>query len=400
MSGGSVQRRAIICGGSLGGLMAGAMLLREGWDVQIYERVGGGVESRGAGIATHDGLFEAMRRAGAKIDDQIGAILEGRVALDRSGREVARHPLSQVLSPWGLLYRRLREAVPDAAYQLGKEVRHVRSSTTGVSVECTDGTQSHGDLLIGADGVWSTVREQVFPQSQPTYCGYVAWRGLIDESCFDPAFVRYFGPLQGVYVEQGEQFVFYMLNGADDSLEVGRRRFSFLWYRATEESTELPLLLTDDQGGTHERSIPPPLIRSEHVENLRAVADDLLPPQFAEAVRRTLKPFLQPIYDLRPDTIVQDRVALLGDAAFVARPHVGAGVLKAACDAMSLVDALKGVQSIEGALRRYQSERVPDCHRLVDKARYLGGYLEGTQHTTRAVPILPIDELLRESGRG
>jgi 2-polyprenyl-6-methoxyphenol hydroxylase-like FAD-dependent oxidoreductase len=400
MSGGRKHKRAIICGGSLGGLMAGAMLVREGWDVQIYERVGGGIESRGTGIATHKELFEAMRRAGAKIDTQIGATLEGRVAFDRSGREVARYPHLQVLSPWGLLYRRLREAVPDAVYQLGKEVRQVHADSSGGSVECTDGTQSHGDLIIGADGVWSTVRERVFPQSQPTYCGYVAWRGLLDESCFDPAFVRYFGPVQSVYVDPGEQFVFAMLNGADDSLEVGRRRFAFLWYRATEEMTELPALLTDDLGVTHERSIPPPNIRHEHVEKLRTVAGHLLPPQFAEVVRRTPRPFLQPIYDFRPDTIVRDCVALLGDAAFVARPHVGAGVLKAACDAISLVDALKETASIEAALRRYQSERVPDCHRLVDKARYLGGYLEGTLHRREAAPILPIDELLRESGRG
>lgn len=400
MSGGTRQKRAIICGGSLGGLMAGAMLVREGWDVQIYERVGGGIESRGTGIATHKELFEAMRRAGAKIDTQIGALLEGRVAFDRSGREVARYPHRQVLSPWGLLYRRLRDAVPDAVYQLGKDVRYVHVDSSGGWVECADGTRSHADLVIGADGVWSTVRERVFPQSQPVYCGYVAWRGLLDESCFDAEFVRHFGPLQSIYVAPDEQFVFAMLNGADDSLEPGRRRFAFLWYRATEEATELPALLTDDRGVTHERSIPPPNIRQEHIEKLRAAAADLLPPQFAEVVRLAPKPFLQPIYDFRPDTIVRDCVALLGDAAFVARPHVGAGVLKAACDAISLVDALKESASVEAALQRYQAERVPDCHRLVDKARYLGAYLEGTLHRKEAAPILPIDELLRESGRG
>ena len=57
-----------------------------------------------------------------------------------------------------------------------------------------------------------------------------------------------------------------------------------------------------------------------HIEHLRRIAGDLLPPQFAEVVRRTPQPFLQPIYDLKPDTIVHGRVALLGDAAFVARP--------------------------------------------------------------------------------
>jgi 2-polyprenyl-6-methoxyphenol hydroxylase-like FAD-dependent oxidoreductase len=380
--------------------MAGALLLREGWDVQIFERVSGDIESRGTGIATHDKLFEALRRAGARIDDQIGSILAGRVAFDRDGREIGRHPHSQVLSPWSILYRRLRETVPAASYRLGKDVRRVHAGPEGVALEFADGSRTDGDLLIGADGIWSRVREQIFPQSRPTYCGYVAWRGLLDESSFDAAFGRNYGPLQCLYAARGEQFVFYMLNGADDSLEEGRRRFGFLWYRSTDERMELPALLTDEQGVTHVHSIPPPKIRREHIEHLRRIAGDLLPPQFAEVVRRTPHPFLQPIYDLKPDAIVRGRVALLGDAAFVARPHVGAGVLKAACDAISLADALAESPSIEAALRRYQSERVPECHQLVDKARHLGSYLEGSQRQGPPTAVLPTEEVLRESGRG
>lgn len=400
MTGTGKQGRALIVGGSLGGLMAGALLLREGWDVQIFERVSGDIESRGTGIATHDKLFEAFRRVGARIDNQIGATLAGRVAFDREGREIGRNDHAQVLSPWSILYRRLRETVPAAVYQLGKDVHHVHTGPDGVTLEFADGSRMDGDMVIGADGIWSRVREQIFPQSQPAYCGYVAWRGLLDESSFDADFARHYGPLQSIYAAPGEQFVFYMLNGADDSLEEGRRRFGFLWYRSMDERTELPALLTDEQGTTHVRSIPPPKIQRKHIEHLRQIAGDLLPPQFAEVVRRTPQPFLQPIYDLKPDAIVRGRVALLGDAAFVARPHVGAGVLKASCDAISLVDALGAAPSIEAALQQYQSERVPECHQLVDKARYLGSYLEGNQRQGPPAAMLAMDEVLRESGRG
>lgn len=392
--------RVLVAGGSLGGLMAGAMLLRSGWDVQIYERVSGDIESRGAGIATHDKLFEALGRAGVHIDDQIGSVLAGRTAYDLAGREIGHVPHRQILSPWSLLYRRLREAVPPASYHLGKEVRRVHNGHDGAGLEFADGARAEGDLVIGADGVWSTVREHVMPYSQPVYCGYVAWRGLLDESSFDTDFARRFGSLQSIYAERGEQFVFYMLNGADDSLEVGHRRFSFLWYRATDAAAELPALLTDERGTTYSRSIPPPLIQRKHVEQLRRNAGDLLPPQFAEAVRRTPSPFLQPIYDLRADTMVEGRVVLLGDAAFVARPHVGAGVLKAACDAMSLTDALAQADSIDAALQRYQAERVPAGHQIVNKARYLGSYLEGSQGKGSGAPVLPVEVLLRDSGRG
>lgn len=400
MKGKVKKGRALIVGGSLGGLMAGALLLREGWDVQIFERVSGDIESRGTGIATHKKLFEAFERVGARIDDQIGATLEGRVAFDREGREIGRNDHAQVLSPWSILYRRLRETVPAAVYQLGREVKHVHPRPDGVTLEFADGSRADGDMVIGADGIWSRVREEIFPKSQPAYCGYVAWRGLLNESDFDVDFARHYGPLQSIYAAIGEQFVFYMLNGADDSLEEGRRRFGFLWYRSMDERTELPALLTDEEGKTHMRSIPPPKIRREHIDHLRQIAGDLLPPQFAEVVRRTPQPFLQPIYDLRPDVTVHGRVALLGDAAFVARPHVGAGVLKAACDAISLVDALTESSSIEAALQRYQAERVPECHQLVDKARYLGSYLEGNQHLGPPAAMLEIEEVLRESGRG
>jgi 2-polyprenyl-6-methoxyphenol hydroxylase-like FAD-dependent oxidoreductase len=400
MTAGQKRGRVLISGGSLGGLMAGAMLLREGWDVRIYERVSGDIGSRGAGIATHEKLFEAFRRAGARIDDQIGSTLMGRTAFDRSGAEIGHYRHSQVLSPWSILYRRLRETVPVMAYQLGQEVRRVHTGPDEAALEFADGTWAHGDLVIGADGTWSTVREQIFPQSLPAYCGYVAWRGLLEENSFDAAFGRHYGPMHSLYAARGEQFIFHMVNGADDSLEVGRRRFGFLWYRSTDEATELPALLTDEQGVTHARSIPPPKIQRAHIEQLHRIAGELLPPQFAEAVQRTPQPFLQPIYDLKSDTIVRGRVALLGDAAFVARPHVGAGVLKAACDAISLADALREASSIEAALQKYQSERVPECHRLVDKARHLGSYLEGTRRQGPPAPLLPMEEILRESGRG
>ena len=400
MTGGRKQGRVLISGGSLGGLMAGAMLLREGWDVRIFERVTGDIATRGAGIATHEKLFEAFRRAGARIDDQIGSTLTGRIAFDRSGAEIGHYAHTQVLSPWSILYRRLRETVSAAGYRLGKEVRRVHTGPDEAALEFADGTWADGDFVIGADGTWSTVREQILPQSLPAYCGYVAWRGLLEENSFDAAFGRHYGPLQCLYAGRNEQFIFHMVNGADDSLEEGRRRFGFLWYRGTDEATELPALLTDEQGVVHARSIPPPKIQGRHIEHLRRIAGELLPPQFAEVVRRTPQPFLQPIYDLKLDTIVRGRVALLGDAASVARPHVGAGVLKAACDAISLADALREASSIEEALQRYQSERVPECHRLVDKARHLGSYLEGTQRQGPPAPVLPIEEILRESGRG
>ena len=86
------------------------------------------------------------------------------------------------------------------------------------------------------------------------------------------------------------------------------------------------------------------------------------------------QPFFQPIFDLESPQIVFGRVALLGDAAFVARPHVGAGVTKAGLDAVSLADATVG-QDVAAALLQYQREQQPFGRGLVALGRQEGAYL-------------------------
>src|SRR4029079_17269087 len=99
-------------------------------------------------------------------------------------------------------------------------------------------------------------------------------------------------------------------------------------------------LLTDDTGRTHVLSIPPPLIARDVIADMRGAAARVLAPQFDAMVGLCEMPFLQPIYDLEVPRMAFGRVAVVGDAAFVARPHVGAGVAKAAEDALVLAEAL------------------------------------------------------------
>ena len=73
------------------------------------------------------------------------------------------------------------------------------------------------------------------------------------------------------------------------------------------------------------------------------------------------------------------RVAILGDAAFVARPHVAAGVAKAADDALALAEALDAEDDIAAALRRFEAKRLPVNSRIIECARHLGAYLQASQ---------------------
>jgi 2-polyprenyl-6-methoxyphenol hydroxylase-like FAD-dependent oxidoreductase len=156
---------------------------------------------------------------------------------------------------------------------------------------------------------------------------------------------------------------------------VGHRRYNFVWYRpATDE--KLKDLLTDESGHTHPLSIPPTLLRGDVVDDLRDAARRLLAPQLQEAVNLIPQPFLQPIYDVESSRMAVGRVAILGDAAFVGRPHVAAGVTKAAEDAMALATALKSSDNVPDELRSFERLRMPVDRLIVDRGRDLGVYLQ------------------------
>jgi len=179
----------------------------------------------------------------------------------------------------------------------------------------------------------------------------------------------------------GEQILGYPVAGPNDDLRPGHRRYNLVWYRPADENTELPDVLTDASGTTHYISIPPPLIRPEVIEAMRKAAAELVPPQFQEIVRLAAQPFLQPIYDLEAPHLAFGQVAILGDAAFVARPHVAAGVLKAAEDALALSEALDASADVEQALRRYEAARIGVGRRIIERARHLGAYLQAELRT-------------------
>ena len=245
-------------------------------------------------------------------------------------------------------------------------------------VQLSDGRTLEADVLIGADGLRSTVRQQCAPEVAPLYAGYVAWRSLLAERDFPPEIHRALFELMTFCLPPGEQFLGYPVAGPENDLRAGHRRYNIVWYRPAAEAAELPWLLTDESGTTHSISIPPPLIRRDAIAAMRAAAERLLAPQCRTLVRLIDGPILQPIYDLQSTRLAFGRVAIIGDAAFVARPHVAAGVSKASDDAATLAAALDG-DDVEAALRRFEVARLADNNIIIERARHLGAYLQATQ---------------------
>ena len=227
---------------------------------------------------------------------------------------------------------------------------------------------------MGADGLRSTVREQFLPDLTPNYAGYVAWRAMLDErdipaNIHAELFERY-----TFCLPDGELLLAYPVPGRNNETQPGRRAYNIVWYRPTDPDRALVDICTDATGRCHGTAIPPPLIRPEVTAAIKATARALVAPQVAEIFARTPQPFFQPIFDLESPQTVFGRVALLGDAAFVARPHVGAGVTKAALDAASLAEAVQDADLAAG-LQRYQRKQRPFGSGLVALGREEGAYL-------------------------
>ncbi|MGQ7935902.1 FAD binding domain-containing protein [Paraburkholderia sp. D1E] len=372
----SARLKAIIVGGSLGGLFVANLLVRNGWNVDIFERVPEELAGRGAGIVTHPELFEAMTAAGIAIDDSIGVKVLSRVTFAQSGAVLSERELPQTLTAWGKMYHVLRAALPDVHYHAGGTVVSVEDGADQASVSLSDGTVLRADLVIAADGFKSAIRERFLPDVKLQYAGYVAWRGLVDETSLSRATREALFDKFAFCLPPREQILGYPVAGQGNSTTPGERRYNFVWYRATSEDVQLPNLLTDESGKRWVGGIPPTLIRREVLADMEEAALTLLAPQFGEVVTKSTQPLFQPIFDLEVPHMAFGRVALLGDAAFVARPHCGMGVTKAASDAMALVSALKRHADVQEALAEYSRVRTQVGAAIVQHARHLGAYMQ------------------------
>jgi 2-polyprenyl-6-methoxyphenol hydroxylase-like FAD-dependent oxidoreductase len=409
--------RIVIAGGSLGGLFAANLLLRDGHDVHVLEKASGSLIGRGAGIVTHDALVRALARCGVPAEEELGVQVPGRVMLGADGSTLDHLDMPQVLTSWSRLYQMLRAAFPDARYHLGVSVQSVARDGDGLQVVTRGELASSpmpgsstpeearssarrlwtADLVVAADGIRSTLRHGLFPEVRPRYAGYIAWRGVADEARLSALTRETLFPYFGFCVPPREQIIGYPVAGADQDTSPGRRAYNFVWYRPVPAGPALDDLMTDDDGVWHPQGIPPHKVAARHVAAMREDAHRLLAPQFADVLQTTERPFFQPIYDLACAHLHADGVVLLGDAAFVARPHLGFGVTKAADDAVALAQALRTHGSIEGALEAYAAQRLAAGRLTLDRARWLGHYMEHAHEANTLEPAARRHQVLHET---
>ena len=174
--------RAIVIGGSLSGLFVANLLRIIGWDVDVFERTRGDLTGRGAVLGAQADLFAVMRRIGIPIDKSIWTQVRSHICLDQSGKVTCEVPVREATTAWDRVYRALQQAFPSERYHGGMTLLKCRQNESGVLATFANGMCAKADLLIGADGMRSTVRREVMPDIAPRYAGYAAWRGVVAES--------------------------------------------------------------------------------------------------------------------------------------------------------------------------------------------------------------------------
>jgi 2-polyprenyl-6-methoxyphenol hydroxylase-like FAD-dependent oxidoreductase len=230
---GQVNRRAIIIGGSMSGLFSAAFLRQIGWDVDVYERSRTELVGRGAGITGHPELFSALEASGAGTKD-LGVVVPKRIAIDREGRITGERPLRQIMTSWDRMQRLLRAGIDGSHYHLGCNFERVDQDGRGICARFSGGRTESADILIGADGVRSSVRAQLTPDIRPVYAGYYIWRGAPNEADLAPETLRTIYPVFTFYLPKRQQVLGYPIAGFDDDLTPGKRRYNVIWYRVAD----------------------------------------------------------------------------------------------------------------------------------------------------------------------
>lgn len=363
-------RRAAVVGGSLGGLTVANLLRDHGWDVTVYERSSVPLDGRGAGIVVHDAtvryLVERLGHPLASISCPSDVVRY----FDAAGVIVHEESSPYRFTAWNTLYRCLLAGISER-YRLGREVVAVDQDSDGVLVSFAEGDTQRAELVVAADGFDSTVRRQLFGPVQPTYAGYVGWRGMVVESDLSAATFALLADAISYCVIPDSHIVAYPIPTVDGSLEIGERLINYVWYRNVPAGAALDELMTAKDGSRRPVSIHPGAVQDHFLDEMKAAADDLAPPM-TETVRRTPDPFLQAIVDIESPAMVSGQVALLGDGAFSARPHAAAGTAKAAEDGWKLIDALDRHDSIPDALADWEAGQLDLGRQLVARARTIG----------------------------
>jgi 2-polyprenyl-6-methoxyphenol hydroxylase-like FAD-dependent oxidoreductase len=359
----SLTGQVAIVGGSLAGLATGIGLARRGMPVNIFEQ-NSGEERGGTGLGVDRGLITETTGVDARVD----GITQALPVVDEGYRET---------STWLAIYRWLR-AVADATdgLSLHESARvDLISSDEHAAYVSGPSVNASADVLIGADGYRSVVRRAVAP-TRPfaPYGGFLLWRALVEESWVSKQMLSKTS-LGGGRTPHPEaaRLVVYRVPGPNGETSRGKRFITIAWYDAsrTQWLRDRGYLVGDEVMG----SILPDAVDDE----LRAELLAIVAKRWHGAAREIITTAIErkvifgtPLAEYLPERLVAGRLGLVGDAAHVASPMVGAGFASGLQDGTAFIAAVSrsggtAAQAGHQALRLYDELRLaPNRSRVLE----------------------------------
>ena len=343
----------LIAGAGMGGLALALALLQRGFKVSVYEQVpelgeiGAGFmcSPNGTRVLYSLGLKEAIERIEVRLADRDVRLWNTgqQWRLPGHGADSAR----RFGAPFLVLHRGdLHAVLVDAVRKLGADVLHVGARCVGlsqsdsrVSLTLEGGRQVEGDVLIGADGVHSMVRQQLFGDDNPRFTGEVAWRGLI--------------PMAGLPERMRGKVTSNWIGPRGSVTMYPVRRGELLNFVGLVERSDWRVESWIEQGSI-----------DECVRDFTGWHEDIL-----FLIRSIVSPFKFALFLREPLARWSvGRVSLLGDACHATTPYLGQGLNMALEDTIVLARCLEHFESAEKALRRYEDLRRQRTTQIVQQS--------------------------------
>ena len=341
------KKPVIIIGAGIGGLATAIALRQAGFEVEVFERVSE-MKGVGAGLSLWPNAVKVLYKLGLEQVVQSYDISEMAGGFyNRRGEVLATTSTTELKERFGVTSIALHRAELQAAMlekadpeivHLGQQLVRFEQHSGGVTAFFADGQQLEGSLLIGADGLHSVVRGQLFGFEKPRYAGYTAWRGVTTQPHQDLLPGELWGQGQRfgmVPLSQGRAYWFATKNGPEGGID-----------KAGERKPELLELFKDWH----------PAVRNV----IEATPEEAI--------------LQNDIYDRKPSKSWSvGRITLLGDAAHPMTPNMGQGACQALEDAIVLADCLKNqTEDIPAALGRYQEQRLAHTSLVVTRSWRIG----------------------------
>ncbi|MDT5046607.1 MAG: 2,6-dihydroxypyridine 3-monooxygenase [Mycobacterium sp.] len=380
--------RAVVIGGSIGGLTAALLLRSLGFTVEVYERSSAQLSGRGSGIVLQPDTVRWFTERSTQPLSDLNTSTHYVQYLNRDRGVDYREERVHHYTAWGTFYRALLADLGSEHYHLGEYACGFSQTEQTVTVRFAGDRTATADLAVFADGISSTARHQFDPHAALRYSGYVGWRGTHPLRSLSSSTRAELHDAITFDVPASSHVAMYPIPG-EEGTAAEDRLMNYVWYRNVADGPELTELLLDKRGTPGLASVPPGLVQDHYIEELKDAAAGQLSPTVAEVLIATEQPYLQVVSDVRSNRMAQGRVALIGDAACAARPHAAAGTAKAAADAWTLADALGDAGGdIAAALAKWEPAQLELSDSLVRRAIAMGERFQVTNTSTPGDPNL------------